>query len=126
MATSINKNYTHSIEHGMTERRSGERRRSADKWTYMLRGLSGISWAFFVIACLLNFYANDNIEAQHILWQSLVNNLYIVLWISAFSGYLCLVVARYRSRRSKDSKHLNITMLLIFAFGWSTYLLTGA
>lgn len=122
-----------SVSQGIDDRRANERRESADKWTYLLRILAILSWMlFFVALCIayntapeanasLHYYIAN--QPNH--WVMALNDyLYEILWSSAFTSYLCIVIAKHRSRRKKDSKHLNLTMLLVVAFTWATYMLT--
>mgnify|MGYP003388910497 CR=1 FL=1 len=132
MSISINERL-HSVSQGIDDRRENERRKSADKWIYLLRSLAVISWLlFFVALCIAYNTAPESNASLHYYmankpdhWLLSFNNyLYEILWSSAFTSYLCIVLAKYRSRRKKDSKHFNLTMLLVAAFTWATYMLT--
>mgnify|MGYP003388251348 CR=1 FL=1 len=122
-----------SVSQGIDDRRDNERRKSADKWIYLLRSLAVISWGLFFIALCISYNtAPENTSSfQYYManqpnhWLLSLNNyLYEILWSSAFTSYLCIVLAKHRSRRKKDSKHLNLTVLLVAAFTWATYMLT--
>lgn len=126
MTVSINK--VSNVEHGVEskqklESRSGERRQAADRWSYLLKGLASVSWCFFCIALIVSYNADHVFVNEHSSLMFLANNLYVVLWISAFTSYLCLIIAKYRSRRKRDSKHIHVIMLLVCAFIWSSYIL---
>ena len=119
----MNDHLSSSELQGRDELRKEERRKSADKWIYLLQFLAIASWGLFFIALLiaygtsaqnnagLNFYIINTNQAW--VW-SLNNYLYEILWSSAFTSYLCILLAKHRSRRKKDSKHFNI-----FIFGFT-------
>lgn len=134
MNISINESVT-NVNQGVDTKHFKDRRKSADKWIYILRSLAIISWGLFFVALLIvygtspehnptiNSYIAQQPSQQWLL--SFSDYIYEILWSSAFTSYLCLVLAKHRSRRKKDSKHFNITMLLTVVFVWVTYLLTG-
>ena len=130
----MNDHLSASEVQGRDELRKEERRKSADKWIYLLQSLAITSWGLFFIALLisystspennagLNFYIINTNQAW--VW-SLNNYLYEILWSSAFTSYLCILLAKHRSRRKKDSKHFNIFMLFVVVFSWATYVLAS-
>ncbi|MGJ8692365.1 MAG: hypothetical protein ACSHW0_07775 [Thalassotalea sp.] len=140
MNISMNEHLSKGEHQGISDRRAGERRQSADKWIYLLRSLAACSWLLFFVALIITYSTSP--EATITMSSILVTNadisagsqsagfqlthyLYEILWSSAFTSYLCLVLAKHRSRRQKDSKHLNVTMLLVATFAWATYMLTA-
>lgn len=127
--------HVENVNQGLDDRRQGERRKSADKWIYLLRSLAVCSWLLFFVALLiayntvpetnagLHYYLEH--QANHTWLLALNNYLYEILWSSAFTSYLCIVLSKHRSRRKKDTKHFNLIMLLAVAFTWATYMLTS-
>lgn len=101
-----------------------ELRRSNDKWTYILKGLAIIGWGCFFLASIVAYQNAQTGEIQSSIGLLLSDNVYILLWVSAFSSYLTLILAKYRARRKSDSKNFNMMMLLLVTFAWSSYLLT--
>ncbi len=109
------------------------RRQSSDFWVYMARILAVGSWVLFILALVISKYAApetsfgylryQNIAVRNVWLQPLTGYLYIILWVCAFSSFLCLLVAKYRSRRGSDNKFFNIILLLIITVAWVTYIL---
>lgn len=126
MTISLNKHVKERVIHGRVDQVNGkvDQRRSSDKWTYLLKGLAIVGWGCFFLACITN-YQTQYVQTETNLTLLFSNNLYVLIWISAFSSYLSLVLAKYRSRRASDSKNFNMMMLLVVAFAWSSYLLTA-
>ncbi|MGB2741648.1 MAG: hypothetical protein WBC60_13955 [Cognaticolwellia sp.] len=112
---------------------NNERRSAADLWTYTLRILTVVGWGLFAFALIVSYYAAPdsdygilryhNIEIRKFWLTPLTGYLYILLWLSALSSYICLIINRYRSRRKGDGKHFNILLLLIITIAWVSFLL---
>lgn len=110
-----------------------ERRQTKDVWTYLIRGLTISGWLLFIVAFGVAYYAAP--EAQYGMYRyhglevrkfwlvPLTGYLYIVLWCSALSSYLCIILDRYRSRRKSDSKHFNLILLMLISIAWISYIL---
>ena len=124
MNISMNDHLAKGEQTRINDRRAGERRQSADKWIYLLRSLAALSWLLFFTALIIQYNTAPEASAVTNWANNFSNYLYEILWSSAFMSYLCLVLAKHRSRRKKDSKHFNITMLLVAAFAWATCMLT--
>lgn len=110
------------------------RRKSPDKWVYLLRLLSVLSWLGFIVALILSYYAapddsyglllNKNIPIREHWLQPLTNYLYLVLWLSAVLSFICFSLTKFRSRRHDDSKQFNLILLIITIIAWITYIIT--
>ena len=110
-----------------------ERRNAADRWTYIVRALTVIGWGLFVFALIMSYYAAPdtdygllryhNIEIRKFWLTPLTGYLYIILWLSALSSYLCLILDNYRSRRKSDGKNFNMFLLLIITIAWVSFIL---
>jgi hypothetical protein len=110
-----------------------ERRSSADIWTYAVRTLAIVGWGLFAFALIVSYYAAPeadygylryrDIEIRKFWLTPLTGYLYIVLWLSALSSYLCLILDKYRSRRKSDGKHFNILLLLVITIAWVSFIL---
>ncbi|WP_085297340.1 hypothetical protein [Cognaticolwellia mytili] len=110
-----------------------ERRSSTDIWTYTVRTLAIIGWGLFAFALIVSYYAAPeadygylryrDIEIRKFWLTPLTGYLYIILWLSALSSYLCLILDKYRSRRKNDGKHFNILLLLVITIAWISFVL---
>lgn len=110
-----------------------ERRKNVDKWVYISRGLAISGWILFLIALIISYYAAPKVdygvvryyglEIRKFWLTPLTGYLYVALWISAFNSYLCLIIARYRSRRAEDNSQFNYVLLFIICVVWVIYLL---
>ena len=109
------------------------RRKAPDIWIYVARTLAIGGWLLFIVAFIVSYYAAPEVEygmyRYHGLevrkfWLTpLTGYLYIILWVSALSSYLCLIIEKYRSRRKTDSKNFNLLLLMIVSVAWITYIL---
>lgn len=110
------------------------RRKSPDKWIYILRFLAVVGWAFFIVSLVVSYYAAPeedygllryhNIEIRDNWLTPLTGYLYATLWSSALISLICLVITNYRSRRVEDSKMFNLILLIITTTAWITYIYT--
>ncbi|MCJ8321892.1 MAG: hypothetical protein MJK12_19815 [Colwellia sp.] len=110
-----------------------ERRQTKDLWLYLMRGLAIIGWLLFIVAFGVAYYAAPEdqygmyryhgIEVRKFWLVPLTGYLYIVLWSSALSSYLCLFLDKYRSRRKSDNKHFNLILLMLISIAWISYIL---
>lgn len=115
------------------ERKRQERRQSNDVWIYLARFLAIGGWTLFIIAFAVAYYAAPEtdygldryygFEVRKFWLTPLTGYLYIILWVSALSSYLCLMIDKYRSRRKSDSKHFNLILLMVVSIAWITYIL---
>lgn len=109
------------------------RRKAPDKWIYVSRILTIISWFFFIVALVVSYYAAPderyglliykNIPTRDHWLMPLTNYLYLVLWFSALSSYFCLFLTKYRARRKDDSKQFNLLILLLVIIAWIIYII---
>lgn len=109
-----------------------ERRQSPDLLVYIARVLVLVSWATFIVALVISFYAapeesygllaHHNIEVRDTWLMPLTNYLYAILWFSAAASFFCLVLTQFRARRKDDSKQFNLVLLLITVFSWVIYI----
>ncbi len=109
------------------------RRLTQDVWFKMVRILAVSGWVLFTIALLMSYFAAPEddfgiyryrgIEIRKFWLTPLTGYMYIVLWISAFCSYLCLIVENFRSRRKTDSKKFNIILLMLISMAWISYIL---
>lgn len=109
-----------------------ERRRAPDFLVYFTRALVLVSWATFIVALIISFYAapeesygllaHHNIAVRETWLMPLTNYLYAILWFSAAASFFCLVLTQFRSRRKDDSKQFNLVLLLITVFSWVIYI----
>ena len=109
-----------------------QRRKSSDIWIYFARALAIGGWVFFIIAFIISYFAAPEksygmfryhgIEVRDYWLTPLTGYLYIILWFSAFSSYLCLVIDKYRSRRRSDSRSYNLLLLLLITLVWILYI----
>lgn len=110
-----------------------ERRKAADKWFYVTRGLAISAWLLFLFALIMSYYAAPEtnygalrykgIEIRQFWLTPLTGYLYIVLWFSALHSYLYLLVERFRTKRSNDKKLFSPMLLLAITLTWLVYLL---
>ena len=110
-----------------------ERRHSKDIWVYLMRILAVTGWLLFILAFAFAYYAAPEaeygmyryhgIEVRKFWLTPLTGYLYVVLWVSALSSYLCMIIDRYRSRRRSDSKHFNLVLLMLISIAWISYIL---
>ena len=92
--------HVENVNQGIDDRRQGERRKSADKWIYLLRTLAVCSWLLFFVALLiayntvpetnagLHYYLEH--QANHAWLLALNNYLYEILEIEELSSFLVL------------------------------------
>jgi len=109
------------------------RRTHKDIWVYITRTLAIFGWLAFSLALLVSSYAapdtNYGLDRYHEVdirdyWLTpLTGYLYIILWISALSSYLCLLIDHFRNRRKSDNKHFNLILLLLISIAWLSYIL---
>lgn len=111
-----------------------ERRSAADVWVYLVRILAITSWALFIIAVIVSYYAAPehdfgflryhDIKIRKFWLTPLTGYLYLVLLFSALSSYFCLILDKYRNRRQNDSKHFNILLLMMITIAWVLFILS--
>jgi hypothetical protein len=109
-----------------------ERRNAVDIWIYVVRALATIGWVLFIFALIISSYAAPeinygvlryhNIEIRKFWLTPLTGYLYIILWLSALSTFICLVIDRYRSRRKSDGSYFNTLLLLIITVVWVSFI----
>ena len=113
--------------------RPEERRKLTDHWIIFARILALGGWGLFILALVMSYYASPEfeyglvkyygIEVRKFWLTPLTGYLYIVLWVSALSSYLCLIIDKYRSRRAADSSHFNAILLFIISIVWVVYII---
>ena len=109
------------------------RRTHRDVWVYITRTLAILGWLAFTLALLVSSYAapetNYGLDRYHhedirSFWLTpLTGYLYIILWTSALSSYLCLLIDHFRNRRKSDNKHFNLILLMLISIAWLSYIL---
>ena len=109
-----------------------ERRKSADKWVYIARGLAISSWLCFIVAIVVSYYAAPennygllrfkNIDIRDTWAFPFTHYLYGILWLSAGLSVLCLLLNNIRARRKQDSHHFNLVLLLLTIAAWFVYI----
>ncbi len=115
-----------------TERRQ-ERRDSMDFWIYAKSAITLGSWAVFLVALVMSYYAVPekdygvlryyDIEIRQFWLTPLTGYLYILLWLSALGSYVALLINKYRSRRQTDYTNFNLYFLLGINMVWLVYIL---
>ncbi len=115
-----------------TERRQ-ERRDSLDFWIYTKAAITLTSWAVFLVALVISYYAVPekdygvlryyDIEIRQFWLTPLTGYLYILLWLSALGSYVALLINKYRSRRQTDYTNFNLYFLLGINMVWLVYIL---
>lgn len=110
-----------------------EHRKSHDFWFYLARTITLISWAMFISALAMSFYAAPeksygviryhDLEIRQFWLTPLTGYLYLVIWFSAAGSYASMLIKRYRSRRQYDNTHYNLYFLLIFNLIWLSVIL---
>jgi hypothetical protein len=110
-----------------------ERRESPDFWFYLSQLLTLLSWALFIFALVISFYAAPeksygviryhNIEIRQFWLTPLTGYLYLVIWFSAAGSYASMLVEKYRSRRHSDNTNYNLYFLLIINLIWLSVIL---
>jgi len=108
------------------------RRKSSDKWIIIVRIFTLFSWLLFMLALSLSYYAAPESDFGFLRYQGisvrkfwltpLTGYLYSSLWLSALCSYLCLIIAKYRSRRATDHKKFNLILLLVISVAWVLYI----
>lgn len=109
-----------------------DRRKSKDIWFKLIRVLALFAWGIFTIALIVSYYAapdNDygvlryhQITIRKFWLTPMTGYLYILLWISAFFSYLCIIINKYRSRRATDDKQFNFMLLFFVSVAWVVYI----
>lgn len=109
------------------------RRQRNDFWVEAKQVLIGISWVIFLIALVMSYFAAPDddygilryydVEIRKFWLAPLTGILYIMLWVSALTSYLALMVVRYRSRRQVDNNEYNMWFLIIVNLVWLIYIL---
>ena len=110
-----------------------ERRQTKDIVIYLLRVIAVVGWLLFILAFGVSYVAAPDGEyslygynaIEQIKLAPLTAYIYIVLWTSSLSSYLCLILDKYRSRRRSDNKHFNFMLLMLIAMAWFCYLFIG-
>lgn len=115
-----------------TERRQ-ERRDSMDFWIYTKFAITLTSWAVFLVALVMSYYAIPekdygvlryyDIEIRQFWLTPLTGYLYILLWLSALGSYVALLINKYRSRRQTDYTNFNLYFLVGINMVWLVYIL---
>jgi len=109
------------------------RRKSPDKWVFIVRILTLLSWLLFIVALCVSYYAAPEkdygllryheIEVRTYWLVELTGYLYKTLWLSAMVSFLSLIVHKFRSRRQSDSKNFNLVLLMAISIAWAIYIL---
>lgn len=110
-----------------------ERRINADKWRLMIKIFALLSWALFIVAMILSFYAAPDGDYGFLRYHQitvrtswltpLTGYLYVALWCSALLSYLSILINKFRSRRASDNKQYNVLLLLIITIAWVAYII---
>lgn len=111
-----------------------EKRQTPDKWFYA-KGLFALSaWLLFLFALVMSYYAAPesnygiikyyNIDVRQFWLTPLTGYLYILLWLSAFTCYVSLLIGKYRNRRKADNPEYHLIFLLTINFIWLFYILS--
>lgn len=109
------------------------RRKSPDKWIFIVQSLTLLSWVLFIFALVMSYYAAPEkdygllryhgIEVRKFWLVPLTGYLYAVLWLSALFSYFSLIVHKFRSRRGSDVTKFNLLLLLVVSIAWAVYIL---
>ncbi|WP_286232429.1 hypothetical protein [Thalassotalea sediminis] len=109
-----------------------ERRAHTDIWLKIVRLLTIVAWAIFIIALVVSYYAAPDSEfgvlryhgiAVRKFWLTpLTGYLYLLLWVSALLSYITLIIHKFRSRRKSDNTRFNILLLFIVSIAWTLYI----
>jgi len=109
-----------------------ERRKSSDIWIKATRILAILGWLVFIIALFVSYYAAPDkdfgvlryhqITIRKFWLTPLTGYLYILLWLSAFFSYLCIIINKYRTRRATDDKQFNFMLLFLVSIAWVIYI----
>jgi len=117
----------------MTLWQGKNRRIGNDSWIILSRVLSIGSWLLFIIALIISSFAAPETQFGYMRYKGIevrttwltpfAGYLYILLWFSALSSYVCLLLNKTRARRKYDSKHYNLLLLMLVAIAWGVYIL---
>lgn len=111
------------------------RRKAPDKWIFIVRAFTVVSWFLFIFALCMSYYAAPESDFGFLRYQGisirkfwivpLTGYLYGALWLSALCSYFCLIIHKYRSRRETDSSKFNLLLLLIISIAWAVYIIVS-
>ena len=109
-----------------------ERRNKVDFWAYVVKTLAILGWLLLAFALIISYHAAPetdygilryhNIEIRKYWHTPLTDYLYIVLWISALSSFLCLILHKYRRRRKNDGGLFTTILLLVITIVWVCFI----
>ncbi len=110
------------------------RREHKDIWIIVTRVLAVVGWLAFTLALIVSSFAAPetdyginryrDLDTRGFWLAPLVGYVYIILWLSALSSYLCLLIDHFRNRRKSDNKHFNLILLMLISIAWLSYILT--
>jgi len=111
---------------------SNDRRNGPDFWLLLTRYLSLLGWLLIIVAMVIAFYAAPETDYGLLRYYQLqirtswvtplTTYLYFILWFNALLSIGCIVINRYRSRRSSDSHYFNLVLLLLVSTVWFLYI----
>ncbi|NQY34962.1 MAG: hypothetical protein HRT37_08360 [Alteromonadaceae bacterium] len=109
------------------------RRKGKDILIIFTRILAIGGWLLFIVALIVSSYAAPETSYGYMRYRGIevrtdwltpiAGYLYIILWCSALSSYVCLLLNKIRGRRRDDSKHFNLILLMLVTIAWGIYLL---